>query len=65
MYITSILLILTPSYSFAYLDPGTGSMILQGILGGITVALVTAKIYWYKVKHYINKVLNKNKKNKK
>ena len=34
----------------AYLDPGTGSMILQVILGGIAGALVVGKLYWEKVK---------------
>jgi hypothetical protein len=33
----------------AYLDPGTGSMILQGIIAGIAVAGFTLKNYWYKI----------------
>lgn len=33
----------------AYLDPGTGSMILQAVLAGVAVVAVTAKMYWYKV----------------
>lgn len=34
----------------AYLDPGTGSMVLQLILGGVAGAMVIAKIYWARVK---------------
>jgi hypothetical protein len=30
----------------AYLDPGSGSMILQIIVGGAAAAAVTAKLYW-------------------
>jgi hypothetical protein len=30
----------------AYLDPGSGSMILQIIAGGLAAAAVTAKLYW-------------------
>lgn len=30
----------------AYLDPGSGSMILQVLVGGVAAAAVTAKIYW-------------------
>jgi hypothetical protein len=31
---------------FAYLDPGSGSMMLQVIAGGLAALAVTAKIYW-------------------
>ncbi len=32
--------------AFAYLDAGTGSMILQAILGGIAGLVVLGKMYW-------------------
>ncbi len=32
----------------AYLDPGTGSMMLQVILGGIAAVGVALKLYWHK-----------------
>ena len=30
----------------AYLDPGSGSMILQILAGGLAAVAVTAKLYW-------------------
>jgi hypothetical protein len=30
----------------AYLDPGSGSMMLQVLAGGIAAAAVTLKVYW-------------------
>ena len=33
----------------AYLDPGSGSMILQIIAGGLAAVAVTAKLYWGKL----------------
>ena len=33
----------------AYLDPGTGSMILQGVIAGIAMATVTIKLYWHRL----------------
>ena len=39
-------LFLFPSLAFAYLDPGSGSLIIQGIIGGIAVAVVFVRIYW-------------------
>jgi hypothetical protein len=37
-----------PSTSYAYLDPGTGSMILQGLIAAIALSAVTIKMYWHK-----------------
>ena len=34
----------------AYLDPGTGSMMLQVILGGIAAIGVAIKLYWHKLR---------------
>ena len=34
----------------AYIDPGTGSIILQSIIGGIAAGGVVLKLYWAKVK---------------
>lgn len=39
-----------PSPAFAYLDPGTGSMILQLLLGGLAGLLVVGKLYWQRLK---------------
>jgi hypothetical protein len=32
--------------AWAYLDPGTGSMVLQLLLGGVAGAIVILKLYW-------------------
>ncbi len=44
----SVLSIAAPAH--AYLDPGTGSMLLQLLLGGVAGALVVGKLYWHRVK---------------
>lgn len=36
--------------AWAYLDPGTGSMILQVILGGIAAIGVALKLFWHKIR---------------
>ena len=33
----------------AYLDPGSGSMLLQILLGGFAAISVVAKLYWHRV----------------
>tara|TARA_B110000881_G_C18123589_1_gene293365 strand:+ start:216 stop:425 length:210 start_codon:yes stop_codon:yes gene_type:complete len=49
--------------SFAYLDPGTGSIILQAILGFIAAAGASVVLYWTKFKELLSKIFkSKNKK---
>jgi len=37
----------------AYLDPGSGSMILQIIAGGLAAVAVTAKLYWGRLLRFL------------
>ena len=37
----------------AYLDPGTGSMILSAIVGLFATAALAIKTYWYKIKRLL------------
>jgi membrane associated rhomboid family serine protease len=37
----------------AYLDPGTGSMVLQLVLGGVVGALAIGKLYWRRLKAFV------------
>tara|TARA_B100000965_G_scaffold406631_1_gene446716 strand:- start:3545 stop:3748 length:204 start_codon:yes stop_codon:yes gene_type:complete len=57
-----VLIILYPSTSYAYLDPGTGSILLQAILGAIAAGFMTINIWWQKFKTFFSKILNFNKK---
>ena len=34
---------------FAYLDPGTGSMLVQLLVGGVAAVGVTLKLYWHRI----------------
>ena len=44
------LLAITPATAHAYIDPNSGSLMLQAILGGVAGLAVFAKIYWHKLK---------------
>lgn len=48
--ITTLVLLMVFTDVFAYLDPGTGSMLLQVILGGIAAVGVAIKLYWHKLR---------------
>ena len=60
-----VYLLCSISNSHAYLDPGTGSIILQAILGFIAAAAATMSIYWAKFKSIINKIFKRKTENNK
>ena len=41
--------------AWAYLDPGTGSMVLQLLLGGVAGVVVVVKLYWEKIKIFFSR----------
>lgn len=47
----------------AYLDPGSGSMIVQAILASLAAFFSTLYIYWNKFKNFFKNVILKFKKN--
>ena len=50
-------LILSASYdtAFAYLDPGTGSIILQGLIAGAIGTAALARMYWTRLKDIVRR----------
>ena len=48
--VITVLLLLLVADTEAYLDPGTGSMLLQVILGGVAAVGVAIKLYWHKLR---------------
>ncbi|HSH27419.1 MAG TPA: hypothetical protein VK972_06595 [Wenzhouxiangella sp.] len=44
-----IALILVMPDAHAYLDPGSGSAILQGVLGALAAIALTLKLYWHRL----------------
>ncbi len=59
--ISFFLFILNYQNAYAYLDPGTGSIILQALLGLIAAVGATIGLYWQRFKNLIKKIFNKNK----
>jgi hypothetical protein len=49
-YLIVFVLALFTQPAWAYLDPGTGSMLLQVILGGIAAVGVALKLGWHKIR---------------
>ena len=52
-----VLLVTKPAY--AYLDPGTGSMILQLLFGGVAGALMVGTLYFQKIRSFFARLLGR------
>lgn len=48
LFVLCTLFLIVPS-AHAYLDPGSGSAILQGILGALAAIALTVKLYWHRL----------------
>ncbi len=46
--VLSLMLVSGPA--FAYIDPGTGSFLVQGIIAAVIGIGVTGKLFWAKIK---------------
>ena len=57
----TLLLVVSP-HAFAYLDPGSASLIIQGLIAGIASVATVIGLYWQKIKSlFSNKVDNEGK----
>ena len=51
--------------AFAYIDPGSGSIIIQMIIGALVGVGIAVKVFWFKIKLSLSSVFNKNDSNDK
>lgn len=55
----AVLLVLFPEPLFAYLDPGTGSYILQIILAAVLGGLFAIKLFWNRIKVFLKRIFSR------
>jgi hypothetical protein len=51
-----------PVYSYAYIDPGTGSYVFQIIIAAFVALSFAVKVYWIKIKKIIGRIFIKKDK---
>ena len=47
-----------PTTAFAYLDPGTGALLIQGLIG----ALAVVAVFWWRMKAYVRSLFSRKTK---
>lgn len=45
--------------ALAYLDPGTGSILLQGLIAAVAAAVTYAGLYWRKIKAFFLRLIGR------
>ena len=49
------------SNAYAYLDPASGSIVIQYIVAGLVACMAFMKNFWVKFKYFFNKKINLKK----
>jgi hypothetical protein len=50
------------NHAYAYIDPGTGGILLQALLGLVAAVGAYITLYWRKFKNFVNKIFKIKKK---
>ena len=53
LFLVGAVWLVSPVSSYAYIDPGTGSFVLQLLIAGFLGAIFYLKFYWRKVKLFV------------
>ncbi len=61
LFLAAVYCLLIPKISYAYLDPGTGSYIVQIILAGLLSVTFMFKNFWSKLFKILSSVFSKKK----
>ncbi|MDX2199517.1 MAG: hypothetical protein SF069_11175 [Phycisphaerae bacterium] len=56
LLLASAMLFLLAEPSHAYLDPGTGSLILQMIVAGALTAWASIRMFWSRIKEFFQRL---------
>ena len=59
--ISIFLVLVLVNQSYAYIDPGTGSMLVQAVLAAIAAVSVSIGIFWHRIRSFLNRLFNRNR----
>jgi hypothetical protein len=51
--LSALILLLMASDAYAYIDPGTGSLLVQGLLAALASAAAVVGVYWNRLKLFL------------
>jgi hypothetical protein len=58
-----VLFLVLTTWCYGYIDPGTGSFMVQVLIAMFAGAALTVKIFWKKIKKFFSGLFSKDKNN--
>ena len=55
------LVLIFVNQSYAYIDPGTGSMLVQAVLAAIVAVSVSIGIFWHRIRSFLDRLFNRTR----
>lgn len=49
------------NWAYAYIDPGTGSMLIQALIGAVAAVSVSIGIFWRHIRSFFDRLFGRNK----
>lgn len=59
LYALLFLLCITPGSAFGYIDPGTGSFVIQVLVGAVLGSLMALKIFWRRIVGFVRGLVSR------
>lgn len=53
MIVAAVMLAATTAPAYAYIDPGTGSLALQALIGAVAGGMFAAKMWWARIASHL------------
>jgi hypothetical protein len=50
-----------PGVTHSYIDPGTGSLVIQAVIGAFAAVLVAIGMFWKQIKAFLGRMLSRSK----
>lgn len=61
LFLLALLLLLVPSTAHAYLDPGTGSYVMQLLIGTVLGGLFALGMFWRRVVAFVKRLFRRGR----
>jgi hypothetical protein len=59
--VPAVLLLSWPGGTHFYIDPGTGSLVIQAVIGGFAAVLVAIGVFWKQIKAFVSNLFSRFK----
>jgi len=59
--VPAVVLLGLPGVTHSYIDPGTGSLVIQAVIGAFAAVLVAIGVFWKQIKAFLGRMSSRFK----